>query len=165
MIKQLRKSIRRKLASYFLEFYTIEELREKWPAVRQLEDKNIAKCRLLTNRNEMLKYMPKNKVCAEVGIFECDYSRIILKITNPEKLHLIDMDRNSISIANELFKTEVENNQIELHQGDSSTILKSFPDSYFDWIYIDGDHSYEGIKKRYSCRSTKSKTRRYAGIQ
>jgi hypothetical protein len=33
-----------------------------------------------------------------------------------------------------------------LHKGKSFDILNGFEDNYFDIIYIDGDHTYEGVK-------------------
>lgn len=73
-----------------------------------------------------------------------------MTITKPKKLHLIDGNFD-------LFKTEInqkpllqagiENGTVELHEGDSSTMLASFPEEYFDWIYIDADHAYEGVCK------------------
>jgi predicted O-methyltransferase YrrM len=34
-----------------------------------------------------------------------------------------------------------------LHEGDSSTELSKLADETFDWIYIDGDHSFAGISR------------------
>jgi hypothetical protein len=34
---------------------------------------------------------------------------------------------------------------VQLHESDSAAALASFPERYFDWIYIDADHSYEGV--------------------
>lgn len=38
--------------------------------------------------------------------------------------------------------------EVFLHQRNTSTILsEKFSDKYFDFIYIDGDHGYNGAKK------------------
>jgi hypothetical protein len=37
--------------------------------------------------------------------------------------------------------------QVYLHKSDSAEALQSFPDAYFDWIYIDAQHTYEGVKR------------------
>jgi len=34
-----------------------------------------------------------------------------------------------------------------LHEGDSVEVLARFPDEHFDWIYIDGDHSLDGVTR------------------
>lgn len=34
---------------------------------------------------------------------------------------------------------------VKVHQGRSHDVLASFPDSYFDAIFVDGDHSFDGI--------------------
>jgi hypothetical protein len=34
--------------------------------------------------------MSKGSVCAEIGVWKGDYSDLILTITSPKKLHLID---------------------------------------------------------------------------
>ena len=131
----------------FLAGSTVEQRREILPPVKLLEDKYIANCRLVKNREEMLKYMPKNAVCAEIGILEGAFSAKILEITQPEKLHLIDIDAAAIENANRKFALDVSNGRVVMDLGDSSEIIMSMPDNYFDWVYIDGDHSYEAVKK------------------
>jgi predicted O-methyltransferase YrrM len=61
-------------------------------------------------------------------------------------LHLIDIDAASITGAREKFSQEIARGEVAVHLGDSPEVIKSMPDDYFDWIYIDGDHSYEGVK-------------------
>jgi chloramphenicol O-acetyltransferase type B len=43
------------------------------------------------------------------------------------------------------FEPAIQDRTVELHQGDSSTLLGQLPDRHFDFIYIDGDHSYDGV--------------------
>lgn len=42
-----------------------------------------------------------------------------------------------------------------IHRGRSADILPNFPDGYFDWIYIDGDHSYEAVVQDLELSRTK----------
>ena len=46
---------------------------------------------------------------------------------------------------------------VRLHLGDSSTELAKLPDRYFDWIYIDGDHSLEGVRRDAAVAAAKIK--------
>jgi hypothetical protein len=110
----------------------------------------------------MLKYLPKNSLVAEVGTQYGHFAEKILAIAKPKKLHLLDnnFDLFKAEISNKqksLFPEGIENGTVELHEGDSSTILRSFPDEYFDWIYIDGDHAYQGVCKEIQQGYTKVK--------
>lgn len=91
--------------------------------------------------------MPKHAVCAEVGIDASEFSSKILSSSLPSKLHLIDISENAIQNANTKFAREIASGTVSVHLGDSATTLLSFPDEYFDWVYIDGDHSYQGAKR------------------
>ena len=44
----------------------------------------------------------------------------------------------------------------QLHLGDSSSNLETFPDGTFDWIYVDGDHSEAGVQRDADCAARKS---------
>ena len=40
-----------------------------------------------------------------------------------------------------------KNKNVKIHRKTSERAAASFCDNYFDWIYIDADHSYEAVKK------------------
>jgi len=145
--RRLKKLARKATGLSCLEDLTVEQRRAKWPPAKPLQHQHLRHCRLVEDRDVMLEHMPKSAICAEVGIWRCDYSKKIVNITDPAKLHLIDIDVASIQHANEQFAREVEAGTVVTHLGDSSLVMESMPDDYFDWVYIDGDHSYEGVKK------------------
>lgn len=145
-LRQLRSLVRRILRCHCLEDYTIEQRRAMWPPAKPLESRHIGNCKLVKNRVALLEYMPKNAICAELGIWHCDFSEKILEITEPAKLHLVDIEKESIEMAKEKFAPELSSGRVRVHHGDSTATVLSMPDEYFDWVYIDADHSYEAVK-------------------
>jgi len=116
------------------------------PAV-MLTEEHIRDCTLLPNRVSILERMGKGGVCAEIGVQTGQFSQIILDTCSPSELHLIDLDLKIYGIKDK-FQSKINADIVHLHEGDSSTVLKeSFSPNYFDFIYIDGDHRYEGIKR------------------
>jgi predicted O-methyltransferase YrrM len=114
------------------------------PWAPSLNDAQLANCRVLPSRNHILDHMPKGGVCAEVGTQAGHFAKTIWTKTLPTKLHIIDMDLSQFQ-QRDHFKREIGSGQVVLHEGSSSKLLDTFPDNYFDWIYIDADHSYEGF--------------------
>jgi Methyltransferase domain len=115
-----------------------------------LQNCHVKNCRLVESRVKMLEYLPKNSVVAEVGTQYGRFAEKILAIAQPQKLHLIDgnFDLFKAEINQKpLLQAGIENGTVELHEGDSSTTLASFSEEYFDWMYIDADHAYEGVCK------------------
>ena len=127
--------------------YEIERV-SKIP-VFDLSEKHIQNAKLLINREELLKRMKPNAIVAELGVDQGEFSEKIFKITSPSKFHLIDLwgserynDGKRRAVADK-FKKEIDANQIEINHGYSTEIVNKFPDTYFDWIYIDTAHSYK----------------------
>ncbi len=121
--------------------------------------------RIFDNRIEMINnILPENAKIAEIGVFKGDFAKEILK-TNPSHLYLIDCwekgevvsgdaDGNNvehIKNAEDLYHKNVKQfrfqSNVSIHRDYSFNILPTFEDHSLDAIYIDGDHSYEGVKK------------------
>ena len=147
VVRVTKKLLRKAIGCACLEDYSVEERRQRWSMVNPLEKKHIHHCQLLEDRLKMLEHMPKNAVCAEIGILRCEFSESILEITQPSKLHLIDIDPTAINIAREKIKDKIASGQVEVHLGDSAATLMAMSENHFDWIYVDGDHSYVGAKR------------------
>lgn len=60
-------------------------------------------------------------------------------------MHLIDRDPHFIEHAQSKLQDEQSSTQLHFHVGDSVQVLKQLPAHHFDWLYIDGDHSYSGV--------------------
>lgn len=98
-------------------------------------------CRVFSDRHEMLRRLASGRIGGEVGVQHGHFSRFILDSIDLDELHLFDM-------AEHLIRNDVKTTpNVRLHIGDSSRQLATLPNAYFDWLYIDGDHSYSGVRK------------------
>ena len=118
------------------------------------------------NRLRMLEMMPKHGRCAEIGVWNGGFSGVILEVTQPVELVLIDpWDLLSGQGEEEWTHKKHKNNEfmrgmfdkvsedyahlpnISIRKGFSADVLASYPDDYFDWLYIDGNHLYEFVRQ------------------
>ena len=99
-------------------------------------------------------------MCAEIGVFEGEFSHFIHRTIRPSMLYLVDLfqgamisgDKNGENIKTiqlehsyqALLAKYHSNPEISLFRGRSELFLSLLPDSHLDFIYIDGDHRYEG---------------------
>lgn len=108
-------------------------------------------CRVLVSRVDLIAHMSRGGRIAEVGTHKGDFARHILEVCEPKELHLIDLD---LSFLDPVVRQE---QRVSVHQGLSHEVLKSFPDAYFDWIYIDADHSHAGVVRDANAAASKVK--------
>lgn len=128
-----------------------------------LSQSHLNNATLLSSRNDMIKRLPQKGVVAELGVDKGDFSKIILENNFPSKLHLVDFwgsKRYNIDkklMVENRFSSEINNNKIEINLGLSTDVVSEFDDNYFDWIYIDTSHSYQGTKQELELYCSKVK--------
>lgn len=118
-------------------------------------------------RTQLLRLMPKHSVCAEIGVWKGEFSQRILEIVEPSQLFLIDpwsfaegegdqwhggnqghatdqlaMDGVYRSVLSRLGTLD----NVTVVRDTSTNAVTQFDDELFDWIYIDGNHSYECVR-------------------
>ena len=111
------------------------------------------------DRYELLKYMPDG-ITAEIGVAKGRFSKNIVENNKPKKLFLIDawknfdmgyddanmVDDNSHEERYQEVKEHFANNDtVFLVRDYSVEAAKKFEDEFFDWVYIDANHSYDGV--------------------
>lgn len=119
------------------------ESHQAFPPLPALSMEHVANARLLPDREHLLRVLPKETPVAELGTLAGGSAEQILAISNPSELHLFDLD---FTLLQQRASGPLDL-RVTLHEGDSSTMLAALPDEHFGWIYIDGDHSYDGVRK------------------
>jgi SAM-dependent methyltransferase len=114
-------------------------------AAPTLHEDNLKNSRVVPIRDSILAFMPKGGICAEIGTQAGRFAQRLLSVLRPSALHLFDLDFAPFDRAP--FEAAIHDGVVSLHQGDSSALLATFPERHFDFIYIDADHSYEGVVK------------------
>ncbi|WP_299945633.1 class I SAM-dependent methyltransferase [uncultured Ruegeria sp.] len=118
-------------------------------------------------RREMLRTMPNGRLSVEIGVWRGEFSRILLDVLKPSKLCLIDPwgvqpdsdggaslagarsqnDMDQIYEAvKDTYASEIAKGQVSVIRDFSVPALRLFEDQSIGFAYLDGDHSYEGVK-------------------
>jgi hypothetical protein len=121
------------------------------------------------SRRKLISGLPKRGVGAEVGTWKGDFSAQILKQNKPKLLYLIDpwayrddpgyerawyggrvtgqadMDAIYRSVQ-ERFEKQTRRGKVVILRKGSIEAAESLADRPLDWVYIDGDHTYEAAK-------------------
>ena len=104
----------------------------------------------------------RHLIGAEIGVYAGNNAESILNFLNIKQLVLVDpwkqyidyktgssaMNRDQTSFDDLYLKVKSRfsnNSKIKIIRDKSINAAKMFDDEYFDFIYIDGDHSYEAV--------------------
>jgi methyltransferase family protein len=91
----------------------------------------------------LIRDLPKGGRIAEVGSQEGKFAEFLLHAAEPIELHIFELNAKLIRTRGVLLRDR----RVVLHEGDSSSNLSVMPDHYFDWIYLDANHTWEGVLK------------------
>ena len=161
-----RFSITRIITNYILKKIKIKRRAEvdSMPKL-SIERKNIQNGSILSNRKHLLEVLPKNGIIAELGVDNGYFTEQIIKISNPKKLYLIDTwsseryTQDKFELVKKKFSGEIKSKRVEILRSNSVEAAKLFQNNYFDWIYIDTDHSYITTTQELNAYESKIKTR------
>ena len=106
--------------------------------------------------NYIRQYIPENAVICEIGVMQGQLTVQMLRALKPKQIHCIDpwlrygehADRqhNGPGIAGVVIPALGTIPQVKVHVKRSQDAIDEFPDEFFDFIYIDGLHTYEQVK-------------------
>lgn len=139
-----------------------DEVEKQIPKFRLLP-KHVANTRILPEREDLIARLPQNAVVAELGVNRGDFSQKIWNIAQPAKFHIVDCWPNERyhsglrAVVEGKFTDQIKDGRVEINYGLSTAVVSDFPDAYFDWIYIDTDHSYEVTRDELEAYRTKMK--------
>ena len=112
-----------------------------------------------------LDFVTTDSICCEIGVWKGEFSDQILK-REPKTLYLIDpwlfqpefpgrmyggkiakTTKDMDTMYGRIVETYEAVPTVRIVREKSEYALPRFPDAFFDWVYIDGNHEYEFVMK------------------
>jgi Methyltransferase domain len=141
-------------------------------ALRRLVGRGLRATGMRPGREWLFGVLPAGGVGAEVGVWKGDFSARLLARTRPAHLHLIDpwryeggderyeqaryggaaaagqeeMDAIHAGVLRR-FDADIRRGVVEVHRETSAAAAGEFAAASFDWVYLDGNHLYEFVRR------------------
>ncbi len=117
---------------------------------------------MVDDRTEFIAALPKGGIGAEIGVWEGDFSQQALDGCSPTKLYLVDPweknnDKTNAGSTVARSQTEIDavhdavaerfagDERVEIIRQRSADAAIALRGTEFDWVYVDGDHSYQAV--------------------
>lgn len=109
-----------------------------------IQPEQINGARLFRSRIELAKFCQTSigfhaTIC-ELGVYNGHFSHELLTIFKPDKFYLVDL--NIFNIHSHIRSHP----KAVVKQGKSWEVLASLPDHSIDYLYVDADHSFDGVR-------------------
>ncbi len=118
-------------------------------------------------RRLFVEALPRDGVAAEIGVLNGDFSLLSLEYAKPKEYHMVDRwkvtDSPADSVYNQIQMEKMYRGvkekfnrferddggipDVTIHRKFSRDAVTAFSDEYFDWVYIDRNYTYEGIRE------------------
>lgn len=118
--------------------------------------------------------IPRGGVGAELGVHKGYFTELLLEVTQPRRLHLVDPwyllcgewvwaggNRSTTDAVRNIIKRYAKQlvaGTCVLNISDDLEFLRNLPDGYFDWVYVDTSHEYEHTQKELQVLKDKVKS-------
>lgn len=114
----------------------------------------------------MLRFLPRNAVVVEVGVFRGSFAKEIICMTEPKELILIDPwvynqpvkqhwmflpwgGIHSQADFDKEYQKVIDHfgalSNVKIIRGYSHDVVSSIPDNHVDWVYVDGAHDFDSV--------------------
>jgi hypothetical protein len=117
---------------------------------------------MIKSRFNIKEILRDCSIGCELGVFEGDFSEVLLQTEKFDKLYLVDLFdgivesgdtrgnnvkvKGGSDLQNLVLSRFSGDARVSVIKSDSISFLKDFKDEYFDFIYIDTTHQYEQTK-------------------
>jgi hypothetical protein len=141
------------------------------PPAPILPNPYVKTARILSSRQDLLPFLPKNAVFCEVGVAYGDFTAEVLRVCTPKKFIAVDCfdlekypsmwgfsrleGRSHEEFYRRRFEQELGSGRMELMRGFSNVTLPLLLERSVDIFYIDAWHSYEAVSEELDIIKTK----------